>query len=355
VALFFVMLRDFGAWWLRQMTGLLPDRLSRRSAMPATALILTPDSMDNADATAVSLSVRRRRREQDIDRFPLDEAGLAALRRTLLRRGRRWPVVLRLAPDLLMEREVDLPLAVEPEIGNTLRFSIDSLTPFASEELYWSWAILLRDRVHGRLHVRLSLVRKAAVEPLIAALRRSGNGPKLLELPVSDNDTRVIAPGDLPARGSALGRYGPGGLCAFGLGALVAMAGWPVIAQLRDLEETEARIAALKPSVAQATALRRAAAGAEGADVIANERKRVGDALALLAVITDALPDDTYLTEFSLHQRKLALSGESGAAAKVIVALSAEPALRKPEFAAPVTRAPVGARDTFSVKAEVEP
>ena len=89
--------------------------------------------------------------------------------------------------------------------------------------------------------------------------------------------------------------------------------------------------------------------------MIARERGRVGDALQVLAVVTDTLPDDTYLTELSLHQRKLALSGESGAAAKVIVALSAEPMLHKTEFVAPVTRAPTGGLDMFSIESEVVP
>jgi general secretion pathway protein L len=349
------MFREVWAWWLRQMTSLLPAGLSHWRALPATAMIITPQSMDAAAVATVALSARRRRREQAIGRFALDEPGLASLRRTLSHRRHRWPVVLRLAPELLLEREVELPLAVEPEIGNTLRFSIDSLTPFAADQLFWSWAILLRDRVNRRLNVRLSLVRKAAVEPVIAALRRSGSEPKLLEFSVSDSDTRVIALGDTPARGWVLKRYGFAGLAAFAAGALVVIALWPVVAQMRDLGETEARIAALKPPAAEAAALRRAAAGAADTDVIARERGRVGDALGLLAVITDTLPDDTYLTEFSLQQRKVALSGESGAAAKVIVALSAVPALRKPEFVAPVTRAPAGARDMFSIEAEVAP
>jgi hypothetical protein len=39
----------------------------------------------------------------------------------------------------------------------------------------------------------------------------------------------------------------------------------------------------------------------------------------------------------------------------VIVALSAEPMLHKTEFVAPVTRAPIGGRDMFSIAAEVVP
>lgn len=336
------------------MADMLPTRLLRRPAAPATALVVAPGSTENSVSDTVMLSTRRHGREQVVGRFVLDEAGLTTLRRTLARRGRRVPVLLRLSPDLLLEREVDLPLATEPDVGNALRFSIDALTPFTTDELFWNWAIILRDRVHGRLHVRLSLVRKAAVEKLIAALERAGAAPKLLEFPLSETDTRTIALGEAASRSLTL-RRGLAGLGGVGAGAALALAVLPMVLQMRASAATEAQIAALQPRVAQVIALRRAAGNTDGGDAIARERARVGDALQVLAIVTDALPDDTYLTELSLRQRTLALTGESGAAAKVIVALSAEPMLHKTEFVAPVTRAPTGGRDTFSIAAEVVP
>jgi general secretion pathway protein L len=265
------------------------------------------------------------------------------------------PVVLRISPDLLLEREVSLPLAAEPDLGNALRFSIDTLTPFAAGELFWTWTVMLRDRAHARLNVRLSLVCKAAVEPLIAALERAGAAPKLLEFPLSDTETRTIALGDAASRSFTLRRNGLAGLAGFGAGVAVAMAVVPIALQMRALAATEAQIDALQPRVAQVLALRRAAGNANDLDVITRERVQVGDAMQVLAVVTDTLSDDTYLTELSLHQRKLTLSGESGAAAKVIVALSAEPTLHKTEFVAPVTRTPTGGLDMFSIETEVVP
>jgi general secretion pathway protein L len=349
------ILSDVWAWWVQQMADMLPTRLLRRRAVPATALVVAPDSTLNSATDTVSLTARRNRREHVVGRFALNEAGLAALRLSLSRRGRRVPVVLRVSPDLLLEREVSLPLAAEPDVGNALRYSIDTLTPFAAQEVFWNWAVMLRDRVHGRLHLRLSLVCKAAVEPLIAALERAGATPKLLEFPLSDTDTRAIALGGAASRSFGLRRHALAGIGGFAAGVVLTMAVLPVALQMRALAVTEARIDALQPRVTQVVALRRAAGNADGIDVIARERGRVGDALQVLAVVTDTLPDDTYLTELSLHQRKLALSGESGAAAKVIVALSAEPMLHKTEFVAPVTRAPTGGLDMFSIESEVVP
>ncbi len=357
------VLSDVWAWWVQQMADMLPSRLLSRRAVPATALVVAPDIPDGpADGSVAetgSLSARRHRRERPLGRFALNEAGnaagLAALRRSLARRGRRVPVVLRLAPDLLLEREVSLPLAAEPEAGNALRFGIDTLTPFAGDELFWSWTVMRRDRAHGRLHVRLSLVCKTAVQPLIAALERAGATPRLLEIPLSDSETRVIALGDSASRAGRLRRHVPAAIGGFAAGAAVAMAVLPVALQMRALAATEARIDALRPRVAQVEAFRRETGRADGIDVIAGERARVGDALQVIAMLTTALPDDTHLTELSLHQRKLALTGEFGAAAKLIVALSAEPMLRETEFVAPVTRAPMGGRDIFSIQAEVTP
>jgi hypothetical protein len=285
------------------MTDMLPTWLVRRPAAPATALVIAPDSIQHSVVDTVTLSTRRRRREQVVGHLVLDEAGLATLRQALSRLGRRVPV--------LLEREVNLPLATESDVGNALRFSIDTLTPFTAEELFWSWAIILRDRVHGRLHVRISLVRKAAMEKLIAALERAGIAPKMLEFPVSDAETRTIALGGMVPRSFTL-RRGLAGLGGFGVGVAFTLAVLPMVMQMRASAATEAQIAALQPRVAQVLALRRAAGNTDGLDAIAHERARVGNALQVLAIVTDSLPDDTYLTELSLRQRTLALVGQSG-------------------------------------------
>jgi len=265
-------------------------------------------------------------------------------------------VVLRIAPELLLEREVSLPLATEPDLGNALRYSIDSLTPFAADELFWSWAVTLRDRVNRRLHLRLSLVSKAAVAPLMAALARLGVTPKLLEFPLSDTETRTIALTDAASRRGMLRQHGWAAATATAVGAMLAITVLPIALDISALSATEAQIEALRPRVAQVEALRRRlTANADDIDVVTRERGRVGDALQVIALLTTALPDDTYLTELSLQQRKLALTGQSVAAAKLIVALSAEPMLHNPEFVAPVTRAPMGGRDMFSIQAELLP
>jgi general secretion pathway protein L len=101
-------------------------------------------------------------------------------------------------------------------------------------------------------------------------------------------------------------------------------------------------------------ALRRGiAAGDAGRNILAKEQERTGNVLQILAVVTRILPDDTYLTDFSLRERKMTLSGRSASAPRLITGLSADPAIANTAFAAPVTRIEGATSDVFSIKAEV--
>jgi general secretion pathway protein L len=136
--------------------------------------------------------------------------------------------------------------------------------------------------------------------------------------------------------------------------ALAAVA-LPFLEQSRASDEVEARIARLKPRVAEADALRRRiAASAAGSDAVTAEHARVGDALQAIAALTDILGDDTTLVGLTLQKRQVTLEGQSAAAAKLITTLSADPTIRNASFAAPVMRSETGA-DLFSIKAEVAP
>lgn len=130
----------------------------------------------------------------------------------------------------------------------------------------------------------------------------------------------------------------------------------PFVKQSLELAAVERRIRAIAPRVDLADALRKRVGDAEaGHDVLAMEQARLGDALQALAALTELLPDDTYLTELTLNERKLTFAGRSPGAARLIAALSANPSVRNPMFSAPVTRSEDGHSDLFSIRADLVP
>jgi general secretion pathway protein L len=131
------------------------------------------------------------------------------------------------------------------------------------------------------------------------------------------------------------------------------LVGIPFLRQYWIGSEIEARIAVLQPAVDQADRLRRQLiANSAGNDAIAAEELRLGEPLQALSALTQLIPDDTFLTVLTLHERMLAIDGQSASAARLIGLLSTDPVIRNAAFAAPVTRSEDGA-DMFSLKAEV--
>lgn len=343
------MLSEFLAWWSRQLLSLAPRRLAARDPGREDALLaeILPAALD--------LQMRRRAREDALGRFALDEAGVQAMRAALAGR-KRGAVVLLLPAAQVLEQAVMLPLLAEREPERVLQYEMDRLTPFTPDEVYWGWTVARRDRARGRLHLSLLLVPKAAVQPHVTALERAGAAPTELEgIGPAGSPLRIV----LRRPPSARERWRRRGLAAAAAACVVlavVAAGLPFVQQSLASGAVEALIAALRPQVDQADALRRRIAAVAGSnDVIALQRQRVGDALAVVAAVTEILPDDTFLTDLQLQSRTLTLTGQSAAAARLIAALAADPAIRNPAFTAPVTRNDAGRSEGFAIRAEVGP
>lgn len=330
------MIEQVLAWWVQQLLAWLPVRL-RRSWRAQDAVVAEPSPS--------GIALLARRRGQDV---PLGVLGAGP--RPNLPRG---PVVLRLPPGALLQCPVDLPLAAERDLAGVLRYEMDRLTPFAPDDLYWTWQVQGRDRARGRLQALLLLVPRGAVDAALGALRRAGAAPSALE--AADGSCVIpLAPAD-PRRQRRRRRALAAGATACA-GLAVAAVATPFVMQSLAARRIEREVAALRPQVDRADALRRrVAGGVAGANVVAAQGAETGDPLAVLAAITDALADDTYLRELTLRGRVLTLAGQSAAAARLIPALAAVPMLRDPAFAAPVTRNEAAQADLFSIRATVAP
>lgn len=349
------MLNAILTWWLQRMWELCP-RWLRPATADGNAVVVAPEPGAGATPVGAAVHLRRNGREQSLGRFALGPSGIGPLRQAIGGAARRTPVLLRLPAGMLLERSVTLPIAAERDPRGVLTYEMDRLTPFRAEEVFWTWSITQRDRAHGRLILQLSLVPRAAVRALAGALAAAGLHATALEIPRPAGAPCRIGLDPTPTRGAALRR---GALAGAALGcAILALAALatPFVRQAAARAEMERQIAALRPAVAEAEALRRRIDGAAaGSDVIAAEQARVGDALGVVAAVTAALPDDTYLLDFSLRGGRLELAGRSAAAARLIGVLSADPALRNPAFAAPVTRVEGRSQDQFSIRADIAP
>jgi general secretion pathway protein L len=256
------------------------------------------------------------------------------------------PAGLRLPEGMVLRREVALPLAAERDLTAVINFEMDRLTPFASDEVFWSTSLVSRAPGPAGLRLNLLIAPRRPVEILAEALGRINLRPGFVESPAG----RIELPGlrQRPSRA----RLALHGLCvALALACLAV----PVIRQQLALGDASRELAAQAPARQAALALRqRLATEVAGAQALQAARSS-GDALQTLAALTQALPDGTSLNDLSLQGADLTMDGQSSNAAALIALLAAAPDLRNPGFTAPVTRAFGGNADLFSIHATVAP
>jgi len=337
----------FLSWWGDQLRSLLPTELVGATAHDHDALVVTSEDGTNQ----VEVALRKRGQTSRLGRFKLDAAGLRALKQACALPGRPNAIHLRLGPAFLLEKQLTLPLAAERELDRVLGFEMDRETPFTADEVYWDVAILERDRRQGRLRVLLSLVPRAPLADLVRDLAAADLAPTTLMPGLADGSVRPIQLDHSGARTG--GRTVQIMAAAAALLALVAIA-LPFVKQQLAFRSVDDTIATLQPTVDEAARLRRQITGA-GGEAIAAERAKLPNPLKVLAATTQALPDDTHLTDLSLKNRKLSLIGQSAAAARLLGALAADQTFKDPAFAAPVTKLEANRQEIFSITAEVTP
>jgi general secretion pathway protein L len=328
------MLASFFSWWIARISELLPASWTRAGAGAPDGIVV-----DMGPGTDLSVSLRRKGREQAIT---LDIAARLAARRS---------VYLRPPPGAVLEKHHTVPTGPWRELAQLLRYEIARITPFTANDLFWRWDGRPKAADKSRTDVTLTLIPKDVVIPALHLLQTAGIQPRFLETGAAERPRLVAIEDETGRRTNHLLFRGLAWTCA----ALAAVAlVLPVLRQELAIHATNVAIDDLQPSIRQVEALRRGMT-ADGAEqkVLAQEMERTGDLLQILATVTNILPDDTYLTEFSLRDRQMTLGGRSAAAARLITALSANPAIRDAVFAAPVIRIEGATTDVFSIRASV--
>ena len=152
-------LQIFFDWWLGELAGLIPARLSPAVRRDRHRLILA------LGAGAIGVAEVVGEREQELGVAP-DEPGQAARIAGLLREARRRksPITLRLAPGMGLRKVLELPLAARDDLDQLLRFEMDRLTPFRSDDVVFAHRVLDSDQERGRLTVELQVAPRAMIE-----------------------------------------------------------------------------------------------------------------------------------------------------------------------------------------------
>jgi general secretion pathway protein L len=317
------VLRHFLSWWWAELRAMAPAALRRPSSVPDAVLL------DDA-GRAPSVSIRRRARETTLGANATAE----------LAHNPDLPVHLRVAEDIVLRRQLCLPLDAEATLRQAIAFQIDGLTPFKREEVYFGHRVDDRNHGAGVLLVSLAAVPKSRVAAALARADAQGLPAAMLEAPAEG--TPILIPLSEPDGGAA-GRRGPGRMFTALLGMALLLVG---VAAFIPIDRVERRVADLSGAVEKARdnaqavqRLREKLASIGETGRFFAERKAPGMlAIDVLGELTQRLPDSAWLTELQVNEKQILVSGFATNAPSLLGALEASPMFANTNFRSPVTR-----------------
>lgn len=274
-----------------------------------------------------------------------------------LARSARFNAVL-LPENLLLRETLELPNLQTQEMKAALALEVQTLSPFAPDDVIWTHEnpqqgnstlripIVLASRKLITQHLTAVHTQLTATAPEVWVTR--ANGPGFMVLPGFGEAKRQ--------RQSKVWRWISAILALLGLAVLMAIAASPSIQlHLRYLQANQA-MASLQqrasPILAQRESL--VLASEQLTSLVELSGKPIAP-LQTLKLITDALPDDTSLLSLQIQGLKVNISGQTVNAAALMKQLGSTSGLRDVKAPTPATK-PLGApRESFTIEFTLEP
>jgi general secretion pathway protein L len=350
------MVSRFLAWWLGELSSLIPEPVSR--ILKHQPQILTIE-IDRARAI---LGHRKGSRWRDIGRMELTGKDPATIRREVVDLARRaglrgQQIVLYLPSTRVLRRSVNLPLAAAENLREVLGFEMDRHTPFRVEEVYYDYRIAKLDRDARRLTAIVTVAAKAYVDQALAMLTSWGLTPIRVgvadEQPEHGETASLLSLASGSIQGGRLRKLS-GGL-AVTVCLLAAVAAYlPLYREKQLLAAYETKLEAARGVAAAADKLKKQVAGVLERNRFLAERKLAKPCVTeLLDEVTRRLPDDSWVTQFRAEGDELVLSGYSPHASALIGLLEDSEMLEQVRFGSPVTFDQRLGAERFSLSAAI--
>lgn len=255
----------------------------------------------------------------------------------------------------LLRRQLSLPLRSAPaaQIRAAVALDVQLHSPFAPAHTLWAEHAAPQG---AGLQVDYVIASRPLAE---AHLRSRGLDPAVVEVWVRMGQTHAVLPGFGEWRRQRAIRRGR----AFALFLVLACLAWlgaiaisPTLQlrahALQAVASFDALVAQATPAIQQRDAYLLAQARAEQ---VRQSQQQATPVLPMLATLTQALPDDTFLSSLQLQGRTVRMSGQSHNAAELMKRLGEIPGVADVRAPSPATRPPGANREVFTIELTLLP
>ncbi|MBD8526448.1 PilN domain-containing protein [Pseudomarimonas arenosa] len=340
-------------WWWGELRACLPQRLQ--------ALLTGQEAEIQLVAHADGVKVLRRGADGAVELATfsaeqLDDSGLD-LSALLGESEQRLPRVALLAERQVLLRRLSLPVAAAANVRTMVGYEIDRQTPFRADQVEFDCKLGKLAPGAKMVEVELAVVPR---EQLQSMLRSIGAQSLTLDaIDVQRNEHRIgfnlLPEGKRRVRDPRPMLINILLVSTAVILLLLSMA--QVVENRRQaVQAIEADVETQREYARSAGKLRSSLeSAAEGANFLAEQRRQRPSVVELLRLLTDTLPDDTFVERMAFSNDVLSVTVQSGSAAKLVELLQKTPMLRNAALAGAIQPDPRSGKDRATLTAEYAP
>jgi len=344
-------LAQFLDWWLGELRELLPpvwrDRLAQRRRSVELRLsdseltVAVVESGTRQELTVLPVAEDARLHQQKIRELLQERELLEA------------PRVLLLAGDDILRKEIVLPLAAEAGLAQALAYEMDRQTPFRSDQVFYAFRILRRDREAGQLRAELLLTPRETLLGKLELLAPRGMAPSAVDIAAEGSAMGVnLLPPDMRFRTVNWRNrinWMLAGAAVLLLAGVMLQSIWlrshQVDAVERAIEDVRAEAMRVQQIREQITDAR------EAAGFMAARRAAAIPTVKVVVEVTRLLPDDTYLDRLMIGEGSVQMQGKSSNAQRLIELINQSPYFSDAAFRGPTRLDSRSGREIFDLTA----
>lgn len=257
--------------------------------------------------------------------------------------------------EMFLQREIKLPALAEDQMLAALLLEVQSVSPFAVDDLAWGYRAVEVGEGQVRVVAVISSLKQLQAHLTLIAAPSTSEVWALL-----DNRRQPVVFAGFGERRrlqyvATKRRWGLA-LFLFALLLLAAIALTPTVQQHLRTREAVARhdelVRDAEPTVRKREALLKAT---DELKVLSDELGNRIDPLRLIEILTQSLPDDTTVHNLKLQSAKVTISGVTANASTLMQLLGALPGLRDVRAPSAATRTPGSTRESFVIEFTLDP
>ena len=342
--------QPFFTWWSDGLYKGLPDSLRKWVQTDQAKLILFVK--ENGAVNAVWQQDGKQQERGEFSLHDDNERDVVDLIPKKYRK-KKYYVDLRLAKKQVLFLQKKFPENIKDNLTQAIRYQIDRLTPFSSDNVYFDAVVGSHDKKSKNIVTNIFVASRDLVEKTISSLKERGIS-QIDHVSVEgytqplNLTTDGIPSAELHSKVSRKPLY-------FMLAILAISLTLPVVYKQRRIGQLEVAITDLRKNASEQLAIRDKLFEAEEALSFLKEKRASSPmALDVVNILAGELPKNTWLERLELNNTVLEIRGESEKALALIDLLEESDSFSDVRFNSPVALNKKNKRDKFHIQATVE-